>query len=182
MTEVSRKGRTSKGFASALSIFLILAAANAYGREKKGAQVMVALLNGESTFGELIAVKHDSVLILNQLGRDASYDFEEIQAIEVFRKSKAGNGALMGLLVGGATGFIGGSVISKAQGDCPDCEAPLTKGFYTMIGLGLGSIGGFIAGISAGMDLTIQLDGVTGKARSAALSKLKKYARYKDFR
>jgi len=176
------RSAAKKLVAAALALSFVTITADAFGQQKRGATVIISLRDGRRASGELIAVKPKSILLLDPAGKDASFDLSEIRMIRVFRKSKAAQGALIGLLAGGATGFVGGSMYASASGMCPDCEAPLARAGLGMLGGAIGLFGGLVAGVSAGKDFDIQIDSASEVSLRAALQKLPKYARYHEFR
>ena len=168
--------------AAGFSLFLSMGAASAFGQQKRGATVVVTRYTGAQSGGELIAVKPDSLLLLDAAGKDSAVPLAEIHCVLVIRKSKVGQGLLLGLLGGGATGYIAGSIQAKTSGACPGCEAPLMRLGWGILGATVGTVIGVIAGASAGSDQNIVLDSTPGPARTAALRRLNKFARVKNFR
>jgi hypothetical protein len=78
-------------------------------QEKRGANLIVALKDGPSVAGELIAVRQNSLVLVSPAGKDETVEFDKVSTITIVKKSKAGNGLLIGLLVGGiAGGGVGG--------------------------------------------------------------------------
>jgi hypothetical protein len=165
-----------------LAVSLVLLPSGVFGQERRGATVRVSLKDGLQREGELIAVKPNSVLILDSMGRDVSIDLADIGRLRVVRRSKAGQGAFLGLLGGVAAGVGGGSIYAKAKGMCPDCEAPFARFGLGLLGGVFGLAGGLIAGSAAGKDLDIQIDGLDESAMKPALQKLRKYARIQAYR
>lgn len=171
-----------KSVAAALALSLFMPAAVAYGKQKKGATVIITLRDGRTARGELIAVKPKSILILDPVGKDASFDLTEIAVVKVFRKSKAGKGALTGFLIGAGAGITAGILAAGTGGDS-DFDRKLGAFYFGTIGGVLGLLGGLMAGVSAGGgELDIRFEGATGLSLRADLQKLTKYARYKEFR
>ena len=75
--------------------------------EKKGAEIVIQKKDGQRIKGELIAVKKDSLLLMEErYGEDITVGIEDIEMIKIVKKSKAGMGALFGLLAGGAIGGV----------------------------------------------------------------------------
>jgi hypothetical protein len=176
------RGKTDKpegkaGLAVAvLTASFLLFAADAFGKAGRGGTVIVTLKSGVQASGELIHVRPASILILDTSGRDASFDLTELSSIRVVRRSKALQGALLGVLVGAGTGLLAGS--AATQGD--DFDGSFGTKLIMFYGGGFaGLIVGVIAGGSAGRDLDIQVEGVPPPALRAALQKLSKFARVK---
>jgi hypothetical protein len=73
-------------------------------RERRGANLVVVQKDGQTVKGELIAVKSDSLLLLNPAGMDESVDIAGIRSIRIVIKSKGGTGFLIGFLAGAIGG------------------------------------------------------------------------------
>jgi hypothetical protein len=162
----------------ALSFFML--STDVYGKQKKGATVIITMSDGRQASGELIAVKPKSILILDPTGKDASFDLTEIAVVKVFRKSKVGKGALIGFLSGAGSGI---AVAFIAAGTGEDSDFARAWGSFVLGGIGgvVGLVGGLVAGASAGGELDIRFEGATGLSFKEDLQKLTKYARYKEF-
>jgi len=66
-------------------------------KEKRGAELIVNMKDGQSVRGELITVKENSILLLEQgSGADVTVDIEDIGVIEIVKKSKLLPGAGLG--------------------------------------------------------------------------------------
>jgi hypothetical protein len=79
-------------------------------QEKRGANLIVALKDGPSVGGELIAVKQNALVLMSPAGKGESVDIDKISTIAVAKRSKAGSGFLIGFVIGGiAGGFLGAS-------------------------------------------------------------------------
>ena len=75
--------------------------------EKKGVDLILKKKNGQQVRGELIAVKKDSLLLLDrEQGADVTVMIEDINSIKIEKKSKALLGAGLGLIVGSSTILI----------------------------------------------------------------------------
>lgn len=165
-------------WAAVLLSALVLAVSSAEAAQgRRGATVVVALKHGGDRSGELVAVRTNSLVMVDPEGLDATVDLSEVRSVKIVRASKSGLGGLLGIVVGAAVGYLGGFALSASSGACPDCEAPLA-------GYGLGVISGFVGlgagaliGESAGRDIVIPLDARAEPERSAQLRKLRRYAR-----
>ncbi len=110
--------------------------------ERRGADIIVSLRSGQSVSGELIAVKPDSLLLLNPAGNDESIGLADIAAVRVFRKRRPGQAALYGTLLGAAAGgLVGYAVAPKGMDENPGLIA-------AVLGLGGAVLGGFVASAS----------------------------------
>jgi len=170
-----------KLLAAALAVAMILVGAGgALAQGKRGALAFVTLRDDSVEAGELIAVRSASIVLLDSSGKDVSVDVNDIRTVRVSRSPKRGEGAVTGLFLGGLVGLVGGSVVAKASGACPGCEAPMMQAGYTLAGAGVGVVLGFLAGGHAGKDLVIYFDGTPRPTLSIYLYKLQRYARVKD--
>jgi hypothetical protein len=151
-------------------------------RERRGANLVVTLKDGQQIKGELIAVKPDSLLLLDSAGADQSVDLAGIRSVRIVRRSKALLGAACGLLAG----LVGTAIFASGQEEPDDPLEAIGEGMevagaavaYGGIGLGLG-IGG---GLLAGKDKTIQLEGKSESDRARALADLRGRARIRDYK
>ncbi len=155
--------------------------ADVFGAQKKGSTVIITLRDGRQASGELIVVKPKSILILDPVGKDASFDLTEIAVVKVFRKSKAGKGALTGFLIGAGAGITTG-LLAAGRGEDSDFIGGMAAMFLGGIGGVVGLVGGLLAGGSAGGELDFRFEGATELSQRTDLQKLTKYARYKEFR
>ena len=101
--------------------------------------------------------------------------------VKVFRKSKAGKGALTGFLIGAGVGITAG-ILSAGSGEDSDFQGGMAAMFLGGIGGVVGLVGGLLAGASASGELDIRFEGATELSQRADLQKLTKYARYMEFR
>jgi hypothetical protein len=176
-----RAGRGAAGAPAvllALTAILLLAATPIQAKGRSGAKVVVDTGLGYTTIkGELIAVRPDSLLLLDGSGADRSIDVAQVRSVTVVKTSKAGIGGILGLLAGVGGGYLVGYTAAVASGACPDCEAPLSGfagGFFgCFIGLGAGAS----LGSAAGRDVVIPLGGLSRTELTTQLKKLRKYAR-----
>jgi hypothetical protein len=160
-----------------LAAALFVAATPAEARARRGATVVITTKAGSQISGELIAVKRDSLLILDRSGTDRSLDLTDLRSVKVFRRSKGGVGGLLGLVAGAAGGYLGGFASAAASGACPDCEAPLSGYLFGVIGGVLGLGVGAMIGEAAGGDVVISLQGQPEPSLQTRLRTLRKYAR-----
>jgi len=134
-------------------------------------------------WGELIAVKPNSLLLLDASGKDVSVDIADIKAIRIVKKSKFFQSLGIGLLIGGAAGAL----IGYSDGDDPydnffswtaEQKAGIGAISFGLVGLTLGGI----AGLTSGTDKTIQIEGMSDLEIREALEKLRKKARIRDYK
>ena len=150
-------------------------------REKHGAKLLIKKKNGQLIEGELITVKKDSLLLLFARRMDVSVGIEEIKVITIVKKSKALLGAGLGFLIGGAAGALLGFASADDDPD-PFWTAEQIAGIaaisYGLVGLIIGGI----AGLTSGIDKTIQIEGMSDSEIQEALDKLRKKARIRDYK
>jgi hypothetical protein len=138
--------------------------------QEPGAKLIIQKKDGRQVKGELIAVKQNSLLLLDTEGKDESIDIADIGIIRIVKKSKA---LKYGLLVGGGLGLIGG--ISQIGEEEHGFIPTFIDGFI------FGALIGVIAGAVAGTDKTIQIEGKSEAEIKEVLVELRKKARVPDF-
>ena len=146
-------------------------------KEKRGADVLIRKTDETEVRGELIAVKSDSLLILDfKTGADITAYVNEIFTIKVIKKSHPWKGAKIGFLVGAALGAIYGLV-------WPGDEEPTA--YFPMVYGATFAVPGVLAGaITSGMiaiDRTYPIQGLPLGSVNVTLNDLRKKARVKDF-
>ena len=154
-----------KKFIALFLVFSILAiSSNLYAKERRGADLVITKKDSQQVKGELIAVKENSLLLLDsESGADISIDIADIRIIRIVKK-----GALYGLLVGGGIGLIAG-IDNK--------EDPFLDSF-----LGCIILVGLPVALIVGRDKTIQIEGMTDSEIREAMDKLSKKARIRDYK
>ena len=175
------KAKGKKLIALFLVFSLVMLSANLYAKERRGAKLIVTKLDGQLIEGELITVKPSSLLLLDRKsGADVSVNIADIKVIRIVKKSRAGKGALYGLLVGiGGAALIGSSIDAPSE-DMSGFEAGLLIGLI-ITGPISALVGGLI-GASAGKDKTIRIEGMSDSEIEEALDKLRKKARIRDYK
>ena len=78
----------AKLIASTLAVSLLVLPAGLAAKEKRGADLVVAKIDGSKVSGELIAVKPDSLLLLSA-GMDLSIPLVDIRDVRIVRRSHA---------------------------------------------------------------------------------------------
>jgi len=161
------------GFAAILASAALVLPGALQAREKRGAEVIIALKDGHYAAGELIAVNPESLLILD--GKDISVGLAEIRSVRVVRKSKA--------LLGVACGALAGVVASVAYH--PNVIEPIdtmAEMGAAILFIGTGSAVGLGAGLIAGKDKEFRLDGASELEIRKAWSYLGRRARVRGRR
>ena len=141
-------------------------------KDRRGANLIVTTKDGGQFPGELVAIKPDSLLLLDDVtGHDRSVALDDVSVIKIVRKSKA----LTGLLVGFVPGAVGGAVWGAHASDSDMAELAALFG-----GLVVGSVAGLVglaAGLGLGLDSEIDFAGLTEAEKSGVLAKLNRQAR-----
>jgi hypothetical protein len=159
-------------------VFSLLALSGNLYAEKKGAELVITKKDGLPVGGELIAVKKNSLVLLDSYSdTDVSVDVENIRFIKILKKSKVLLGIGLGLLLGGGLGSLYGTSTDTYDSDL----RPLAFIVYGGGGAALGAlVGGFLCA-SAGKDETIQIEGKSDPEIKEILEKLNKKARIKNY-
>jgi hypothetical protein len=154
----------------ALLLSLLAAPAGLSAKERRGARIIVTRLDGSQAEGELIAVKPDSLLLLNAAGQDESAALAEIKTVRIVRRSRALPLALIGFMTGAAEGAF------AASRDSEDRETKVTVFWAGIIG-GAQALLGTGIGIGLGADAILRFAGETGEVVGRYLDRLKGYSR-----
>ena len=147
--------------------------------ERRQGDLVITKKDGRQIEGELITVKENSLLLLDRYGGDVSIEIRDIRTIRIVKKSKA---RLWGV-IGGAVGFVGGVLIAiiqvkKAEDVNLVFAASISGGLLSLPGYLIGRL----AGSHAGIDETIQIEGMTDLQIKWAMDKLRKKARIRDYK
>ena len=82
---------------------------NIFAKERKGANLFIQKKDGTQVKGELIAVKQNSLLLIERnSGADETVDIRKIGIIRIVKKSKTLAGCITGLFLGAAVGYAVG--------------------------------------------------------------------------
>ena len=154
--------------------------------KKHGALLIIQKIDGQQVRGELIAVKKDSLLLLEyETASDVSVDVKDIKVIRIVKKSKFWKGARTGALIGAVSGVL--YLIKEAEPVFENGEGMIY--LYAIWGLICGSAGALIGTLIGGIvgaavitDDTIQIEGMSDLEIREALDKLRKKARIRDYK
>ena len=165
-----------------ISVFLVFSlvalSGSLMGKERKGAKLTIQKKDGQKVMGELITVKPDSLLLLDSEGIDVSVDIGDVKAIKIMKKSLAYEFGLSGFLVGAAVSGVTHSGTRKEEvGE----EATQHFVFKTIAIGGITAVVGIIIGMAFGIDKTIKIEGKSDVEIDAALEKLRKKARIRNY-
>lgn len=146
-------------------------------KEKKGAVLIIQKRDGTQVRGELIAVKENSLLLIeSDLGLDVTADIQEIEIIKIKRKLGLFMGAGLGSLIGLGTGYVVGSSMEIKPSFGPD---PHSVGM--IVGTPVGLLLGGVLGLSViRTDKTIRIEGKSKLEIQEILQRLRKKARIKN--
>lgn len=146
-------------------------------RERRGADLVITLKDGQMVTGELIAVKASSLLLLTPAGKDESIDVAGIREIKVAKKSQALKGALYGFLAGA----VGGMALAYAVRETEESVKPIIYPVGAVAGGAAGGLIGLGIGALAGKAKTIRLEGTSESALNDILVDLRTMARIPDY-
>ncbi len=130
--------------------------------------------------GELIAVKQNSILLLDTEGKDVSVDIKEIKYIKVkiSKKTRRACGAIIGILTLGSIIVILGVAPGKEQGELTWQNSILVMALLGPIVAQLGAI----IGAAGERYKTIQIEGMTDSEIQETLDYLRKRARIRNYK
>jgi len=166
-----------KKFISLFLVFYLLALSENLYAQKKGAELVITKKDGLPIGGELIAVKKNSLVLLDSYSdAGVSIDVENIKFIKIVKKSKVLLGVGLGLLLGGGLGSLYGTSTDTYDSDL----RPLAFIVYGGGGAALGALVGGFFGASAGKDKTIQIEGISNSEIQKILEELRKKARVRN--
>lgn len=168
------------------------------GKEKKrGALIVITKKDGQLIQGELIAVKQDSLLVLDTEGKDVSTYIIDIKFVRIGGKSGISQGMKIGFFIGGLSGVIIGASTKKEEEE----EIPIFLYIFfpilllvpifervgnTVIGGSIGGGGGLIVGGVLGgvVEKTrrIRIEGKSQEEIDEIIEKLRKKARVRNYK
>lgn len=140
--------------ASALVVWILVMPRGLEAGGRRGANLVVTRLDGTRVFGELVAVKPGSLLLLTDNSTDASVDLTDIKSVRIIRRSRA----RLFAGVAGVAGLVGGTLWGLSAYRDEEGQAA-----YSVIGgLCLGAIGalsGLFVGAAQGIDSSFTVAG-----------------------
>jgi hypothetical protein len=163
-----------KKFFTLVLIFSLLILQGVLYADVKGAEIIVHKRGGVKVRGELIAVKENSLLLMErESGNDVSVDVKEVRTVVIKKKPKLNYGFFGGLLVGGALGgYLGTTMYGPG-------EEALAVMLGALGAVTFATLGGFIFG-SASSGETIYFYGKSDTEIHDTLKRLRDMARVKD--
>jgi hypothetical protein len=163
--------KRSTGRIAALSLIALLLTlpAGLSAKEKRGATLVVTRLDGSRARGELIAVKPDSLLLLNVAGKDETIGLADMKTVKIVRRSHAGTLALVGSLTGAVAGAL-------AFGSDPEVETAAIVLAGGLIGAA-GALAGLGVSLGVGADSTFPVAGEPDETVRNFMDKLKGFSR-----
>jgi len=187
-----------KKFISLFPVFsLMMLSVNLYAKERRGATLIIqrksdppekikklkstpwetSIISGIR--GELIAVKQNSILLLDTEGKDVSVDIKEIKYIKVkiSKKARKARGSIIGFLI--VEGIIVAGVLTSKERGILTKEQQMAARTAFLVPIGV-ILGGLI-GAANEKYKTIQIEGMTDSEIQKTLGKLRKKARIRDY-
>ncbi len=168
------KTMTARLIASALAVSFLVLPADLSAKERRGASIVVTRLDGSQVSGELIAVKRDSLLLLNNVGRDESVDLTDIKTVRIVKKSRAGILSGIGGAVGAATGVALGLSWMFEEWSNSQAKGALMGG--AIFGA-IGALSGLVAGSVLGVDSSFTVAGEQEDVVAAYWDRLRAHSR-----
>ena len=146
----------------------------------KGAQIEMITKDDQHIRGELIAIKRDSILLLEQDTKmDVTIVIKDIKIVRLVKKTSVLSSAGIGFLSGVAFGTVVGVGIYNEGSSWLDDARENIIGGALFLGI-TGVIIGGLAGIVSGIDETIQIEGKSDSEIIEILRKLRGKARIKN--
>jgi hypothetical protein len=173
-----------KKFISLFLVFSLVAlSGNLMGKERKGANLTIQKIDGQEVMGELIAVKKDSLLLLDaETNSDITIQITDVKAITIRKKSRMLELGLLGALGGAAAQGLVGKTSRTSSNPVDDDEniASHTQTSFVLYGAIVGCVG-LLLGAVIGMNKKIKIEGKSDVEIDAALKKLSKKARVPNY-
>jgi len=164
--------KNKKTIATTLTFVLVMTLAGLPlpAKERRGSSVVVTMTAGRGVVkGELLAVKADTLLVYDQnANQGKSIDLKDVFQVKVLKKSKVGEGLLIGLGVGLVVAVISYDKTEEFAG----------IGFLTIPPMA-GLCGGLFGALS-GIHEKFSLAGASSHTLHENLNRLKRYAREQD--
>ncbi len=162
---------SGKAAVAAVLIWLALPTELSAGRWR-GANVIVARQDGRQIRAELVAVKREALVLASLDGNVESVPVAEIKAIRLARRSKAWQGLLAGFVAGAVGGAVWGAL--SADEEWGTAAGAFFGGLIVSVPA---SLVGLAAGIGAGLDDEVVLEGLSEADSDRVLARLSRYAR-----
>jgi hypothetical protein len=141
-----------------LNLILISGAIDSLAGEKQGAEVVVRMINGQESRGELIAVKEETLLLKEEkTGGDLSLKIDEINSVKVVNRPQTLKWTLLGAVACGiafpaAKYYMFAKEEAYTAGDWFSRAATESLGLAAVIGVAFGTVVGAGIGMSKGKD------------------------------
>jgi hypothetical protein len=157
----------------ALALAVLIAPHGLAAGSKRGADLVVIRLDGSNVSGELIAVKPDSVLLLDERGRDVTVDKAKVRSIRVLGKRRTGKGILYGSLIG----FSGGAILGVATGKIDNYSSGASSFLLCIPAAFVGGLVGLLVGYTKRDSATMDLAGAPPDVQNAFWDRLRALSR-----
>lgn len=149
MKKVMNKSVFRLVVALAIGLFTALPA---FARERQGGIVRISTKDGKTITGELIAVKKNSLILVENSSTEAmSIFFEDIKDLYILKRGRIADSTGLGLFIGTALGSIIGASTASSTGFFGSLFS--RKGIALLKGGGIGLVAGTITGILIGKSL-----------------------------
>ena len=171
-----------------ISLFLVFSLAtlsgNLMAKEAKGAKIAVDKIDGQKVLGELIAVKEDSLVLLDaETDYDVTIPLRDVKTITLRKKSWMFELGVLGALSGAAAQGIIQKTDRRTHGSIAADDDIATHGqtsFLTWAAIAGGA--GALIGAVFGVDKKFQMEGKSDAEINEVLETLRKKARVRDYR
>ena len=176
----------SRWTATAAALLIIFLPGTLSARERRGANVVITMTDGRYVSGELVAVKPDSLLVLNLHGADESAELAGIKSVRIDRRSKARSGAILGAVAGTLITSVWAALAPVRIIPWSTGHDHMSTAGVILVGAAGGAAGGLVGmgiGSLSSSDTTLHFDGKPGsEKRAQALAYLRGQARIRDYR
>jgi hypothetical protein len=169
-----------KSLTALLIVFCLLALQGSLMAKKGvGANLAVKKIDGQEVGGELIAVKKDSLLLLDsETERDLTVDIKDVKAVTIVKKSSWFEFGILGFLAGGV---LRGVLHSQLERDVHEEEATAHQVQDLFLWGAIGAVPGVAVGALLGINKTYKIEGKSEAEIQNVLENLRKHAREPNF-
>lgn len=167
------KAKGKKYTALAIIILLVALSGNLFAK-KKGAELIIQKTDGQQIQGELIAVKENSLLVMESLSlNDLTIKIDDVKIVTILGKSRFWRGAGFGFLMGSLGAMmVTGFLFAEKMGDMAGGSVS-----YGAIGGAVGAVVGGLVGKKPRMPEIIEVEGKSDSEIKEILEILRSRAR-----
>lgn len=184
MSIKGKLGRRAWGGILAVGLICLLALSSGLQAAGRTSGAKVRLVAGQASewiAGELIGVRGDAVVIGTETGETRTVAIADISSVQILRQAAWLGGAVVGGFIGGGVGF---ALRPKVKDETNPVEVLLSPlGALASIGLGIvgGGLAGAIAGSALGKSKVYNLKAMSAAEVGKFMAKLRKMARVKNY-